>query len=175
MQDLHEGRWWGLIGSAFIHFELWHVGFNMLWLVRLGTLMERGLGSMKTAAFIVVSAFVSSTLSQVIDGPGIGFSGVVYAMGGFIWGAWPRYTGFLEGFNGSTLRWFLLWQGVCFLLTWGGMLPIGNAAHISGMVFGFLVGLWACKGSKRGWYWLAASLSMTLVCVGIVYLFAQVD
>ena len=104
--------------------------------------MERGLGSVKTAGFICAAAFVSSTYQLVIGGPGIGFSGVVYAMGGFMWAAWPRYTGFLEGFNGHTLRLFLIWQGFCFILSWGNILPIGNTAHISGMLFGFLLGMW---------------------------------
>jgi len=123
MSDLADGRWWGLITAAFVHVDLWHVFFNMYWLI--------------------------------------------YAMGGFMWGAWPRFTGFLEGFNGSTLRWFLLWQGICFILTWGGMLPIGNTAHISGMAFGFFVGLWACWGTKRGWGWLLAALTMLAIAAAV--------
>ena len=168
MFDLSQGGWWRLITTAFVHQELWHCFFNMYWLIRFGTLMERGLGSVKTASFFILAAFVSSGW-QIIMSPsgGIGFSGVVYAMGGFMWGAWPRYTGFLEGFNGSTLRWFLLWQGICFLLTWGGMLPIGNTAHISGMAFGFFVGFWACWGTKRGWPWLAAAGGMIAIATAV--------
>ena len=169
--DLADGRWWALVGSAFIHMELFHLGFNMYWLVRLGSLMERGLGSLKTLAFIIAAAFVSSALQLAIGGAaGIGFSGVVYAMIGFMWGAWPRYTGFLESMNGRTVRFFLIWQGVCFLLTWGRILPVANTAHISGMVFGLLAGLWACKGTKGGWYWLAACLAMTVMATGLVVL-----
>ena len=118
-QDLAEGRWWGLIAAACIHFNLWHIAFNMLWLFKLGSLMERGVGSLKTLAFFIAAAFVSSTLQLFIGGPGIGFSGVVYALAGFMWGAWPRYTGFLEGFSASTLRWLLIWQAICFLLSCG--------------------------------------------------------
>lgn len=172
-QDLAGGRWWGLVATSCIHFDLWHIGFNMLWLVKLGSLMERGLGSLKTLAFFIAAAFVSSTLQLFISGPGIGFSGVVYALGGFIWGAWPRYTGFLEGFTASSLRWLLGWQALCFLLSWGGMLPIGNTAHITGMAFGFLVGLWACRGTRQGWPWLAASLAMLLACTGLVVMAAM--
>ncbi len=96
-EDLVAGRWWGLVGSAFIHYDFFHAVFNMYWLVKLGSLMERGLGSLKTAAFFIVAAFVSSSYQLVIGGAaGIGFSGVVYAMAGFMWGAWPRYTGFLK-------------------------------------------------------------------------------
>ena len=47
------GEWWGMVGSAFVHIKLWHLGFNMYWLVKFGSLMERGLGSVKTAAFII--------------------------------------------------------------------------------------------------------------------------
>lgn len=167
-QILADGQWWGMVAAAFIHVDLWHLAFNMYWLVKFGTLMERGLGSVKTALFFAVTAFVSSTYQLQIGGHGIGFSGVVYAMGGFMWGAWPRYTGFLEGFNGHTLRWFLLWQGVCFLLSWGGMLPIGNTAHISGMLFGFLLGMWAHRGTRRGWPWLSASAAMLAGAVMLV-------
>jgi membrane associated rhomboid family serine protease len=167
-QDLADGRWWGPVATTCIHFNLWHIAFNMLWLVRLGSLMERGLGSLKTLAFFIAAAFVSSTLQLVLDGPGIGFSGVVYALGGFVWGAWPRYTGFLEGFTGSSLRWLLFWQALCFLLSWGGMMPIGNTAHISGMIFGFLVGLWACRGTRQGWPWLTAALVMLAGSVALV-------
>lgn len=166
--DLVNGRWWGLVTSAFVHLELWHIFFNMYWLVRFGTLMERGLGSVKTLSFFVLAAFVSSGWQLMMSpGGGIGFSGVVYAMGGFMWGAWPRFTGFLEGFTGSTLRWFLIWQGICFFLSWGNMIPIGNTAHISGMAFGFFVGLWACWGTKRGWQWLLAAAVMLAVAVAI--------
>ncbi|MBT8036094.1 MAG: rhomboid family intramembrane serine protease [Verrucomicrobiae bacterium] len=168
-QDLANGRWWGLVGSAFIHKEFFHLAFNMYWLVRLGSLMERGLGSLKTFAFIVVAAYVSSALQLTIGGgPGIGFSGVVYAMIGFVWGAWPRYTGFLERVNGQTVRFFLIWQGLCFLLSWGGILAIAHTAHISGMIFGYLIGQWACKGIKGGWYWLAACLAMILIATGLI-------
>lgn len=171
-QDLSAGRWWGLIASTCVHFDLWHIAFNMLWLVRLGSLMERGLGSLKTLAFFVAAGFVSSTLQLVIGGPGIGFSGVVYALGGFMWAAWPRYTGFLEGFTTSSLRWLLIWQALCFALSWGGIMSIGNTAHISGMLFGFLVGLWACRGTSGGWYWLTASAVMLVSCITIVVMIA---
>ena len=166
--ELAAGRWWGMITSAFVHGGMLHFIFNMYWLITFGALMERGLGSVKTAVFFAVTAFVSSAYQIQIGGSGIGFSGVVYAMGGFMWGAWPRYTGFLEGFNGHTLRWFILWQGICFLLSWNNMIPIGNTAHISGMLFGFLLGMWAHKGTKRGWHWLLASLLMAAGAIGIV-------
>ena len=170
-EDLVAGRWWGLVGSAFIHYDFFHAVFNMYWLVKLGSLMERGLGSLKTAAFFIVAAFVSSSYQLVIGGAaGIGFSGVVYAMVGFMWGAWPRYTGFLEGFNGRLLQFFIMWQGLCFILTWSNRMPVANTAHISGMVFGLLAGLWACKGTKQGWYWLAACIAMILAAVGLLLL-----
>lgn len=167
-QVLIDGQWWCMITSAFIHKEIWHLFFNMYWLVRFGSLMERGLGSVKTAGFICAAAFVSSTYQLVIGGAGIGFSGVVYAMVGFMWGAWPRYTGFLESFRSRTLGFFLIWQGICFLLTLGNIMAIGNTAHISGMLFGFLLGMWALKGTRKGWYWLAASVLIAAGAAAII-------
>ena len=123
---------------------------------------------LETLAFFISAGFVSSTLQLFFGSPGIGFSGVVYAMGGFIWAAWPRYTGFLEGFTSNSLRWLLIWQALCFALSWGGMMPIANTAHISGMAFGFLAGLWACRGTRKGWYWLAATVATLLGCVALI-------
>ena len=121
---------WTILSTCFIHSSqsLIHLIFNMMWLFTLGPLMERGLGSLKFAAFVVVTGFASSALQTSFEGAGVGFSGVVYAMVGFMWAAWPRWTGFLEKFNGGTVKFLLFWQVLCFLLP--GM-HVANTAHVS--------------------------------------------
>ena len=44
-ENLQHGRWWTLITSSFMHFELWHIGINMLGLVSLGPGAVRLFGS----------------------------------------------------------------------------------------------------------------------------------
>ncbi len=149
---------WKYLTSCFLHHDLMHLGFNMLWIYQLGSLMERALGSLKLLLFVVVTGFASSAFQVSFEGVGIGMSGVVYAMVGFMWAAWPRWTGFLEKFNGNTVQFLLFWQVLCILLTVSGTYNIGNTAHLSGLVLGGVIGLWACHGNKRGAKWLALSI-----------------
>ncbi len=156
---------WKFLSTCFIHdpVMLYHLIFNMMWLYQLGPLMERGLGSLKFLIFVIVTGYVSSSLQTSIEGPGIGLSGVVYALAGFMWTAWPRWTGFLENFNGRTVKFMIFWQLICFLMAIFNAGSIGNTAHVSGMGFGALIGLWACWGNKRGAKWLAASLAVATI------------
>lgn len=162
---------WKFLTSCFIHspVSIFHIVFNMMWLLQLGPLMERGLGTAKAVLFVVVTGFVSSAISTAIERPGVGLSGVVYAYCGFMWTAWPRWTGFLEKFNGQTVKLMLFWQVLCFVLTYTGAMNIGNVAHISGMVYGAILGKWACMGNKQGKWWMAASVWFTLFGVFCAY------
>src|SRR5258708_5647032 len=35
-----SGQWWGLVSSAFVHIEFWHLLFNMIWTREFGRLLE---------------------------------------------------------------------------------------------------------------------------------------
>ena len=73
-----NGAWWGLVTSAFVHIEIWHLAFNMFWLWSLGSRLERAIGSWPFLGFCLMSAFVSSSLQLAVsDATGIGASGVV--------------------------------------------------------------------------------------------------
>ena len=140
-----------------------HLLFNMMWIYTLGPLMERGIGTFKTVLFFVATGFVSSAIASAIsEVPGVGMSGIVYALVGFMWTAWPRWTGFLEKFNGQTVKLLIFWQILCFVLTWTGSYNISNSAHISGMIYGALIGKWACMGNKHGKPWMLATIGFTL-------------
>ena len=140
-----------------------HLLFNMMLIFTLGPLMERGIGIFKTVLFFVVTGFVSSSISGSVSGiTGIGMSGIVYALAGFMWTAWPRWTGFLERFSGKTIKLLIFWQLICFIMTWTGAYNFANAAHISGMIYGALIGQWACKGNKHGKPWMLLTISFTI-------------
>lgn len=162
---------WKLLTSCYVHSQgmLMHLLFNMMWLFQLGPLMERGIGTAKTVLFVVATGFISSAIATATEGSGIGMSGVVYALCGFMWTAWPRWTGFLEKFNGQTVKLMLFWQVICFILTFTGAMNIGNVAHISGMIYGALIGKWACAGNKHGKQWMAATVAFTLFGIACAY------
>jgi len=136
-----NGQYWALITSAFVHFELWHVGLNVYWFWVLGSRLERTIGSPLYLAFILISAFITSSCQMsTSDSTGIGASGVVYAIFGFMWVTRQRFLLFDEVLDLRTRQLFVGWLFVCIALTYMGILTVGNAAHISGLLFGCSIG-----------------------------------
>jgi GlpG protein len=169
LRDPYAEPMWKFLTTCFVHGSMMHILFNMMWLFQLGPLMERGIGTAKTVLFVVATAFISSAISTAIEGRGVGMSGVVYALCGFMWTAWPRWTGFLEKFNGQTVKLMIFWQLLCFVLSYTGAMNIANFAHISGMAYGALIGKWACAGNKHGKQWMAATIAFTLFGIACAF------
>lgn len=135
-----DGGWWALVTSALVHFEMWHLVFNVYWLWVLGIRCERAIGSLPMLAFFVASAFVSSSAQLATSGAtGIGASGVVYAMFGFMWLSRERHPSFAAVLDRRTIRIFVLWLFGCIALTGLGIWNVGNAAHVGGLLFGGVV------------------------------------
>ncbi|MCK5828481.1 rhomboid family intramembrane serine protease [Candidatus Bipolaricaulota bacterium] len=136
------GAWWGLATSAFVHFEIWHIFFNMWWTKDLGGLLEPTMGKGKFIFFVLAAAIVSSGVQLAFSSQtGIGFSGVVYAMFGYgiaVRRIQPTYSKIL---NSKTIIWLLGWLILCILLSYAGILNIANAAHFGGLAFGYCFGM----------------------------------
>ena len=136
-----DGACWGLVTSAFIHFEIWHIALNLYWLWQLGSAMERRIGYLPYLGFYLAAAFVASSAQLAASGTtGIGASGVVYAIFGFMWVCRKHHAGFAELLDGKTIQAFLAWLVACFVLTRLSLFHVGNAAHLAGLVFGAAVG-----------------------------------
>lgn len=135
-----SGAWWALITHAFVHIDFIHFLFNMYWLFLLGPVLEREFGSAKTAAFVLLSALVSSGFELASGQIGIGFSGVGYAMVGFGWVARQYRTNLEAAFNDRTVQLFGVWFFICIAGTALKMMNVANIAHGMGAVFGVVCG-----------------------------------
>ena len=135
--EIWDGGYWALVTSAFVHFEMLHLVFNLYWLWVLGSRLEIEIGSLKYLAFFVISAFVSSSFQLAAsDDTGIGASGVLYAIFGFMWATRSRYPPFYEVLDSRTVQLLVGWLFVCIGLTYLDVWNVGNAAHFSGLIFG---------------------------------------
>jgi GlpG protein len=143
--DIWDGAWWALITSAAVHAELWHLGFNLYWFWRLGGRLEIEIGSKRYLAFLISAAFVSSAAQVAVSSDtGIGLSGVVYAIFGFMWVGRSSVQSFQEALSDRVVPLFVLWLFGCLFATYAAEIPIGNAAHFSGLFFGAAVApIWA--------------------------------
>ena len=130
---------WRLVTPIFVHFSIYHILFNMLWLLQLGALIEANRGSWRFALLVLFTA-VPSNLAQYLWGGGPlfgGMSGVVYGLFGYVWMK-SRYepdSGFFMPQSTVTIMvgWF-------FLCMTGWIGPVANYAHGGGLVMGIILG-----------------------------------
>ena len=135
------GAYWGFLTSAFVHVEFWHILFNMWWAAYFGAVLERTLGRPRFVALVASSAVIASGAQLAFSGQtGIGFSGVLYALFGYMYAARAVDERYRFVVTRRTIVWLLGWLVLCIFLTAAKIMNIGNAAHIAGFMFGFFVG-----------------------------------
>ncbi|WP_165069450.1 rhomboid family intramembrane serine protease [Paludisphaera rhizosphaerae] len=151
LADIMGGQVWRAVTPIFLHFGPWHILFNGLWMMALGTAIEVRRGSWKLLTLIVVSAILSNfaeyayienwqegMLGLRASPPWGGLSGVVYALFGYIWMMGENHPE--EGLNidSRNVVIMLAWLVICFT---GFLGPIANAAHLGGLAVGMVMGL----------------------------------
>jgi membrane associated rhomboid family serine protease len=161
-----SGSVWGLLTSAFVHIAFWHILFNLWWARDFGRLLEPDMGSRRYAGFILAAAVTSSGWQILVSiTPGIGFSGVVYALFGYALARRRSHPAYQALLRWSTIGWLLAWLVLCLVLTilnvWTS---IANGAHFGGLAFGYLVGL----GIERPRVRRVARAGLVMLLVGVV-------
>lgn len=151
-EKIREGQVWRLFTPVLLHGSIFHILFNMMWLVVLGKQMEQRLSPFRYILFILIVAIFSNTCQYLMSGSNfIGFSGVLCGMLGFIWArqqnaAWEGYQ-----VDRSTMLFMLIFilsmasiQLFSFVLEKFFDQPfsanIANMAHLSGGLAGYLLG-----------------------------------
>jgi GlpG protein len=140
LRDLKRGEIWRLVTPVFIHFGAIHLGFNMLWLFDLGTMIELRQSRRRLIELVLLIAVLSNLAQYYWDGsPRFGgMSGVVFGLFGYIW-----MKGLYEPKLGLALHpntVLIMVMYLAFTLM-GGLSFIAHAAHLGGLVVGILAGL----------------------------------
>ena len=138
MPEIRDGEVWRLFTPMFVHFGLPHLFFNILWLLDLGTMIERRQSTARLALLVLVIAALSNFGQYLIGGPGFGgMSGVVYGLIGYIWlrGKFDPAAGLF--LHSTTVTMAVIW----FVLCLAGVIPhVANAAHSVGFGVGIAWG-----------------------------------
>lgn len=163
--QIWDQHYLGLLSSFFIHIDVMHLLFNMLWLWRLGVTLERTVPPWQYLLFFVVSTVVSSCCELCLSGQtGVGASGMVYALMGLLWGGGGFHEAWRQAANRDNMRLFLIWGVFCIFLTVSHTMNVGNGAHFGGLLFGLAVG-YLFYAPRRKWQWTPALLFLAVVCV----------
>jgi len=136
--EVRAGEFWRLFTPMLIHFGWPHILFNMLWLFRLGSMIESSIGQGRFALLTLAIAGSSNVAQYVYAGPGFGgMSGVNYGLFGYIWmrGKYDPASGLYLNPQDKLLM--LVWFVVCFT---GEVGPVANTAHAVGLIVGVVWG-----------------------------------
>jgi GlpG protein len=147
---IYGGRWDALLGSVFVHADFMHLAFNLYWLWVFGSVLEANLKrGLWLLLFLSTAVFSSATQLAFGDGStGIGLSGAIYGLFGFLWLAGPRFPAFAAVLTPNRKMLLLGWLVICFGLTYLKVYPVANAAHVGGLVAGSLLGWAFCRSRK---------------------------
>lgn len=151
-EKIRKGEVWRLFTPCLLHADLFHIFFNMLWLIVLGKQIEQRLKPFRYILFMLIAGILSNTGQYLTSGANfIGFSGILCTMLAFIWmrqkfAAWEGYQ--LDRLSLLFILIFILSmagiQVVSFFLEKSFALNfspnIANTAHLIGGGVGFLFG-----------------------------------
>ncbi len=150
---------WTFITSMFMHGGFFHLFVNMLSLLFIGSLVERILGRKRYFWFYLLSGlfaalfFVSSSLifTADINTYAVGSSGALFGLVGLLVLLTPNLPVYVM-FIPIPIKMKYAAPGILILL-WlisiAGNLPIGNTAHLGGLLAGLAYGIYLRNKYKR--------------------------
>lgn len=144
-ESLRQGQVWRLLTPAFIHFGIFHILFNSLWVWDLGRRLELYLGRKEYLLFFAVTGVLANISQYLWSGPSLfgGMSGVIYAFVGYLACAQRLTSHPLLAVPKGLIAFMVGWLVLCMtgaidLLISGG---VANGAHLGGLIAGFVYAL----------------------------------
>lgn len=160
-----QGRWWTLLTAIYLHDNLLHILFNMLWIRQLGPAVEELYGSARLFVIFTIAGVLGFIASSLVGHAyTVGASGSIFGMLGAIV-AFGRRRG---GIFGSMLwRQYGMFALILFMMGFV-MSRVDNAAHLGGFIGGLACGYVLSLAERRGEttldHLLAGGLALLTVC-----------
>ena len=147
LPEVRHGQIWRLFTPVFVHFDLLHIFFNMLWLCDLGSMVETRKGTWRLLALVLVISALSNVGQYLYSGPTFGgMSGVVYGLLGYIWMQGKFDPASNLELHPQTVTLMIVWFFLCLTGLLGN---IANVVHAVGAVvgisWGFLEARWTVR------------------------------
>ena len=143
--QVYDGHWYVFITALFQHGGLLHLIMNCYWMFVLSPVIERYLGWPMTLALVFISGIFGGIWQfAVSDQTGIGLSGVVYGLLGFL--LVQQYVYNRIRMDDGLVKFMLFWLFLCIPLTHFTSFNIANGAHFGGLVGG---AAFACVIERR--------------------------
>ncbi|WP_347331296.1 rhomboid family intramembrane serine protease [Marinimicrobium locisalis] len=143
-EAMGRGEFWRLLTPSFLHFGLFHILFNGLWIWELGRRLEAVLGAWHYLLFVLVTA-VAANVAQFVAGPSVfgGMSGVVYALIGYLWMRQRFSPHPMLAIPPGIIGFMLVWLVICLTGVVDKFISgsVANGAHVGGLLAGMAWGI----------------------------------
>ena len=165
VEGVSGGAYWQVLTSAFSHYDVLHLGFNMLALYFLGPMLEQVLGRPRFLAVYFVSAFTASAAVMLLSNPNsqtLGASGSIFGlMGALVVVAFKVK---------ADLRQILFWLGLNLVFTFYNTGSISWQGHLGGLIGGALTAaiiVYAPRKRREVIQWTGIALVLVVALVVI--------
>ncbi|HXG46211.1 MAG TPA: rhomboid family intramembrane serine protease [Methylomirabilota bacterium] len=145
LPEIKKGEVWRLVTPIFLHAHPlknpFHILFNMLWLLDLGSMIEARQGTRRLLWLVLAIGAVSNLGQYFYAGPFFyGMSGVNYGLLGYVWmkGKFDPASGL--ALHPHTIIMMLIWFFLCFTPLIPG---VANGTHAVGLAMGIAWGMLA--------------------------------
>ena len=134
----HYGEWWRIFTAAFLHGSILHIGFNMVALYQVGNIVEQLYGKVRFSLLYFVSIVGSglAVLAFNYSIPTLGASGAIFGLFGALVAVGLRLGKRGRGLIAQVLP--IIFINLVFTYAVPG---ISAAAHVGGLLTGFVAGL----------------------------------
>jgi len=135
---LAAGEWWTLVTAIYLHGNLLHILFNVLWIRQLGPAVEELYGPARFFVIFTIAGVAGFLVSDFVTGyPTVGASGSIFGLLGAMVAFGRRRGGV---FGRLVIRQYGQWALLLFVMGFV-MSSVNNFAHAGGFVGGLLAGL----------------------------------
>ena len=142
---LIEHEWWRLLTPTFLHFSITHLAFNCLWIYIIGSKIEAYDGKVVFILIFLITSIASNVGEYIWSGQYFfgGLSGAVYGLLGYCFIIELDSKSSRYDLPDALYLFMFIWLLVGFtgILSIFGFGNIANAAHLIGMIIGFILGL----------------------------------
>lgn len=148
---LHHFKLWTFITSMFTHGSINHLVFNMLSLMFIGAFVERLIGKKRFLKFYFTSGIIAGLLFVLValvfgldmNVYAVGASGAIFGLGGLLAVLTPKLP-VLVFFIIPMPMWAAMigMLGILWAMSIAVGLPIGNIAHLGGLLTGVAYGFY---------------------------------
>lgn len=170
-----RGAWWTVLSASWLHGNLLHILFNMMWVRDLGPATAEVVGASRTVIIYTVAGVCGFLLSSLM--PLLPISIPFFHGAGYTLGASAAIFGLLGALvhygriSGSTLTYSTALRYAVILFVFGLIMPgVDNTAHAGGFAGGYLMSAFFNPLTReRGDHMLIAILCIAATLVAIVF------